>query len=312
MNAARHATIMLLLTTFFWGLSFPLVKVWLGPDSDRSPDELLTALTLIALRMLPALLVLLLWKPHLLRRVTRQELATGALIGLVFFVGFVMQVWALGRRTVTPTMSAFLTGLCSVWAPLLGWFLLGVRPLPATLVGLTFAVAGAVVLGFEPGEDATLNAGMVATVAASLLFGVQILLLDRLGRKVRSEYLTVSFFGITGLLALLLALLLAGTTTGVGPWAREVVQWHRRREALIAIVLLILLPTVLSFHWMNAYQPRVTAARAALIYLLEPVFTALVSVSFGRETLTDRLLLGGLFILIGNAFVEILGKRRLT
>ena len=44
----------------------------------------------------------------------------------------------------------------------------------------------------------------------------------------------------------------------------------------------ILLPTVLSFHWMNTYQPRVTAVRAALIYLLEPVFAAGFAVGITR------------------------------
>jgi drug/metabolite transporter (DMT)-like permease len=60
-----------------------------------------------------------------------------------------------------------------------------------------------------------------------------------------------------------------------------------------------------AFHWMNVYQPRVSAGRAALIYLLEPVFAAAFSVAWGYDALTARLFLGGSLILGGNLLIEI-------
>jgi hypothetical protein len=70
------------------------------------------------------------------------------------------------------------------------------------------------------------------------------------------------------------------------------------------VVVLTLLPTVLSFHWMNTYQPQVSAGRAALIYLTEPLFAACFSIPAGLDTLTGRLLLGGALVLLGNVLVE--------
>jgi drug/metabolite transporter (DMT)-like permease len=62
---------------------------------------------------------------------------------------------------------------------------------------------------------------------------------------------------------------------------------------------------------MNTYQPQVPASRAALIYLLEPVFTSIVSVAVyyttgaeGYDKLTLPLLLGGALVLAGNVLVE--------
>jgi len=69
--------------------------------------------------------------------------------------------------------------------------------------------------------------------------------------------------------------------------------------------LLTLLCTVLPFHWFNVYQPRVPASRAALIYLLEPVFASLFSLLWGHDTLALPLLVGGGLILAGNALVEV-------
>src|SRR5262245_26931566 len=116
----RRATVALLLTTFFWGLSFPLVKAWQLAADQAEVGKLLASLTPIALRMLPALALLVVAQPHLLSRAAAREHASGALLGTVFFAGFVLQMWALALET-SPAVSAFVTSLGSVWAPLLGW-----------------------------------------------------------------------------------------------------------------------------------------------------------------------------------------------
>ena len=56
---------------------------------------------------------------------------------------------------------------------------------------------------------------------------------------------------------------------------------------------------------MNSYQPLVPPSRAALIYLLEPVFASVVSVWWGYEELSTALVLGGVLILTGNLLVEL-------
>jgi drug/metabolite transporter (DMT)-like permease len=53
-------------------------------------------------------------------------------------------------------------------------------------------------------------------------------------------------------------------------------------------------------YLLTTFQPRVPASRAALIYLLEPLFAAAISVSMGHDRVTLRLLVGGFLILGGN------------
>jgi drug/metabolite transporter (DMT)-like permease len=306
MSPTRHATIMLLVVTAFWSLSFPLVSAWQEEAARTLGDPLLSAFTLIALRMIPALGLLVLWQPRLIRDLTGTELMAGASLGVIFFAGFTLQTW--GMATVSPSLSAFLTSLCSVWAPLLGWVILSIRVAPIMLVGLILAVSGTALLVMKPGMSFSPTQGDLLTTAASVLFGVQLLVLDRLGRKVRSGSLTVGFFGVTGLLALLFGLGRATSGDGVGTWASWVVDYHRDGRMLWVVILLIALPTVLGFHWMNVYQPRVSTSRAALIYLLEPVLAAAVSIVLGRDRLTGSLLVGGGLIVLGNALVELLGR----
>jgi drug/metabolite transporter (DMT)-like permease len=54
----------------------------------------------------------------------------------------------------------------------------------------------------------------------------------------------------------------------------------------------------------------VPAHRAALIYLLEPVFAAAFSVAAGLDEVTPVLVAGGALILGGNLLVEVPGWLR--
>ena len=83
-----------------------------------------------------------------------------------------------------------------------------------------------------------------------------------------------------------------------------------RDAALSEMLMRKVIPTVLAFHWMNVYQPRVSASRAALIYLLEPVFAALFSLAWGHDRVSLPLVAGGGLILGGNLLVELPGWLR--
>ncbi len=300
--AAGRATLVLILVTLLWGLSFPLVKSWQEEAVDCPGGEELASATLIAVRMSLALLLLGAFRPALVRAPTRREHFAGAAVGLAFGLGFFFQTSGLARTT--PALSGFITSLASAWVPLLAFVFLRAPVAGVTLLGLGLGVAGTAVLGVEWDQGWALGGGEGRTLVASVLFAVQILLLDRLGRGVRSAYLTVAFLGVTGVLASLLCVVLAATGPGFAAWAGWLADMAGRPGVRRDVFLLVLLPTVLAFHWMNTYQPRVSAGRAALIYLLEPVFAAAFSVAWGYDRLTARLFLGGGLILCGNLLLE--------
>ncbi len=299
-----RATLMLVLVTVFWGVSFPLVKSWQDAAEGWEGGKLLAGLTLITLRTVPALGLLIAFQPRLLRDSTRREHLSGAAVGLAFGIGFVFQGWGIG--STTPALSAFITGLSSAWVPLLAYFLLRTPVAGITVLGLLAGVAGTAVLGIklDAEQGLALGGGEGLTLIATLLFAVQILLLDRLGKQVRPAHLTVGFLGVTALLAIVLGVIVAALGPGVGAWLHWVGDMLAQPAVLRDLGLLILLPTVLAFHWMNRYQPYVSAGRAALIYLLEPVFATAFSVAWDHDLLTTRLFIGGGLILAGNLLAE--------
>jgi drug/metabolite transporter (DMT)-like permease len=302
-TAARRATLMLVLATVLWGWSFTLVKNWQQAAADCPGGDLLASLTLLAVRACLALLVLAAVRPRLVWGPTRREYAATVLIAVPFFVGFTLQVWGLARTS--PALSAFVTSLASAWVPLLAFA--GVRSRVAwlTLLGLGLAIAGTAVLGIDPGRPLLLGFGEALTLLASVLFAVEMLVLERLGRVVPPAHLTAGLLAWLAVQSLLGAGALAACGPGLGVWLTWTTGLLRQPAVLRDVVLLSVFPTLLASHWMNVYQPRVPASRAGLMYLLEPVFASLFSLAAGHDPLTGRLMLGGALILGGNVLAEL-------
>jgi drug/metabolite transporter (DMT)-like permease len=288
---------MLVVVTALWGVSFIWTHAW--QVASRDVDKLLSAVTLIGLRMTLAAALLGLWQPRLVLCPTGKEHAGGALLATVFFVGFVLQTWGLGYTT--PALSGFFTSLCSAWAPLIALCVWRERVAPLTLLGLLVALAGCAVIV----EGWNLGAGEWLTVASSVLFAAQLLVLDRLGKSMDPAHLSASFLATTGALGVACSLGVAMRGPGVEAWWGWTLGMLSRREILVNLLCQTIFPTVLAFHWMNSCQPLVPVTRAALIYLLEPIFSSAFSVMWGPDRLSVRLVLGGALILAGNLLVEL-------
>jgi drug/metabolite transporter (DMT)-like permease len=296
---ARRASWMLVAVTALWGVSFSWTYSWLNATRAAGFDELLSSLTLIGLRMPLALLMLGLWRPSLVFAPSRREHLGGAAIGAVFCVGFILQTW--GLATTTPALSGFFTALCNAWAPLIALVFLREKVAPLTLLGLSVAFAGCAVLvnGWH------FAFGDWLTVGSSVMFAVQMLLLDRLGKSLDPANFSASFLGTTGLMAIACAVTLASAGVGVGEWLGWAWSMLSRWDMLLLVFTQALFPSAMAFHWMNTYQPLVPVSRAALIYLLEPVFAAAASLLIGHESLTPQLVAGGVLIVGGNLLVEL-------
>jgi drug/metabolite transporter (DMT)-like permease len=294
---------MLVGVTALWGLAFPVMKHYLTVAGECPSGELASSTTLIGLRMILALFLLVILRPRQIAAATRRENAAGAFLGLVFFLGFALQV--AGLNATTPARSAFITGVSSALVPIVAWILFRSLASRLTLVGLGLGVLGTGILGISNGSSWDWNRGDALTLAGSVFFAFQIVFLDRLGKRLNSSQMTSAFFAVTGLAAIIVALAVAASGPGIYPW----LQWIKAALLDPALALDLALQSVfstfLAFLWMNTYQPRVPAGRAALVYLLEPVFASAFSIFLGFDTLALALVAGGGLILIGNLLAEL-------
>jgi drug/metabolite transporter (DMT)-like permease len=294
---------MLVATTVFWGLSFPLMKDWIEAGKQREIGGAIANFTIIAVRMAVALTVLALFRPGLFCNPRGREHRAGLILGALTFAGAAFQ--GLGLAWTTPTSSAFITSLSSVWVPLFAWLWFRIPLSRWTLAALALGMAGTLVLSMASMEEVHWGYGESLTIVCTLLFAVQILLLDRLGRGLNSAHFSTAFFATYGAGALITAASLAVTGPGLSTWVSCTRQMLEDPALFRSMVALSIFCTVLTFHWMNVYQPRITASHAAIIYLLEPVFTAIFSLYWGHDRLTYHLLIGATLILAGNLVVEL-------
>lgn len=302
-HSESFAVIMLVAACLCWASFFTLAKNWQDAAYACPGGALVASLTLLGVRTVIALLAYAAIRPRLFLELGRREMAVGLLLGLLNCLGNILQVW--GLASTSPALSGFFTCLASLWVPILALLAFRLPVARATWTGIVLGVIGLAILGINRGSSWGIGFGDGLTILASFAFALFILSLDRLGRGVNSTHLTLILIAVTGLPTLFLALGVVAWQGQLIPWLIWLAELLQQPAVVRDMLLLTLLSTVLATHLMATYQPRVSASRAALIYLLEPVFAAILSVIVGHDSVTGRLILGGALILSGNALVEL-------
>ncbi|MBX3737059.1 MAG: hypothetical protein KF715_10240 [Candidatus Didemnitutus sp.] len=313
MNArATHTTalLMLLLTNFLWGFSFPLLKAIAFQHEQLLPGSgnwFITGMSLAPRFLLGAVfMVAISWRQ--LRTLTAGERAQGLRLGVAASLGMLFQID--GLQFISASTSAFLTQFYAIMIPVLlalrSWRSPGARVWTACVLVL----AGVAVLAQFNLREFHLGRGEAETLLSSVFFMWQILLLEDkryTGNRVRP--VTTLMFATQ---AVALGLFAATTAPSAGallvPWTSG--AW------LAFTVILTALCTIAAFLLMNRFQPAITATEAGLIYCTEPIFTSVLALflpallarwggfAYPNETLTWRLLLGGGLITVANLLLQ--------
>jgi len=329
------AIVALIAVNALWGLSFPIMKS-LNEIVDhffdlqhQRPTMLFLVVTsswLIGLRFVFATLLLMIFCWRLVLRASYAEWKAGLWIGLFFYIGLVAQV--MGLATIPASRSGFLTSLTAVFTPLIATFLLRRPPNRYVVAGIVTALMGVAVLtglvvidarGVRIPSDAlaTWQVGDSLTTLGALFFTMQILLLDQFSRRMNSIMFTPGMFvGVVFLafFTMVVLMMFFGVESTPGKSVTFVQLADLARLPMVWGILLFLggFCSLVSFRWMNKYQPSVTVVQASILYSLEPVFASSWALvlpgiigSFSgfdhrNEFITTNLLLGGALILLAN------------
>jgi len=177
------------------------------------------------------------------------------------------------------------------------------RPLWAgvALAGVgVWLMTGARLRGFGAGETLGL--------ACALLFSLYILAVNAAVKHESPWRITAAQFAIVGFLCLATCLWLPGGRANLSP--SRVIHILALRTVWVNLSLLTVFPTLIAFGLLTFFQPRIDPTRAALIYLAEPVFTAIYAAIAAGHRVGRLGLIGAALILVANALVEILGARQ--
>lgn len=267
----------LLLVTAVWGTTFPAMKL-LSAQLD--------AVQIIWLRFSIALLVLgpLWWGMR------RPERRWGALLGLLLFIAFWLQIEGLGRTS--SNRNAFVTGLNVLVVPLLAVLVLGQRYGWRLWAACAMALVGMVVMFHA---DAPWNLGDTLTLASTLFYAIYILVLEESARRTQAQPLRATRMAAAQaavMCAASLALLLA--RPGGMEWVHKLGTLGT--SAWTALLYLGLLASVVVVTLQAWGQQRVDAMRSAIVFGLEPVFAALTAWALLGERMGPTALAGAALV----------------
>ncbi|HLK67011.1 MAG TPA: DMT family transporter [Bryobacteraceae bacterium] len=280
--AQSKADAALAFNTLIWGATFVLVKAALADIS---------AVLFLALRFCVALVALLvLFRGSGKGSVTGKAILAGCLSGVFLFAGYLLQT--LGLRLTSAPKSAFLTGLTSVMIPLQSALVYRSRPQVSEVVGVLVATVGLGLMTLE-GEIGAISRGDVLTLLCAVAFAAQIVIVGHFSASVSVEFLTMTQIGAAAVLAL------------SSFWWVEIphIQW--RPAVIFAILICGLLATALAYGIQAWALQYTSSSRAALIYMLEPLFAWITSYFLVGEGLSTRAAAGATLILSGVLVVEL-------
>lgn len=273
----------LLAMTATWGSTFFLIKDLL----DRVPT-----LDFLAVRFAIAGAVMLLVAPRAVLRLSAASRRRAVVLGGVYGVAQILQTAGLAHTAAS--VSGFITGMYVVLTPVLAALLLRTRTTPLTWAAVALATGGLAVLTLD---GVAIGYGEAITLVSAVLYALHIVGLGAWSNA--REALGIS---IVQLLVIAVICLVATAPDGIvlpptpADWLSVVYM------ALVAGALALIGQT-----WAQAHLPP---TRTAIIMSMEPVFAAFFAVLLGGESVTLRMVSGGLMVLAAMLVVEALPRRK--
>jgi drug/metabolite transporter (DMT)-like permease len=287
MLAARSRTellafLALLAMTAAWGSTFFLIKdiVTRVPVAD-----------LLALRFAIASVALGLVAARRLH-LSRTVVTYGALLGILYGSAQILQTAGLSHTAAS--VSGFVTGLYVVATPLLTALILRRRiPRPTWLA----AVLATIGLGVLALHGFAIGFGELLTVISAVIYAGHIVALGRFSTAETTLSLSlVQLIMITVVCGVAAFWPTAGSPAGI-QLPGSVHDW-------IVVVYLALIASALTMVLQTWAQAHIEPSRAAVIMAMEPVWAAAFAVALGGETITLRMVIGGLAIVSAMYLVE--------
>jgi drug/metabolite transporter (DMT)-like permease len=286
-----NAVLIIALVATIWGFGFPATRIVL--------DGGLSVGALMGLRFPLAGLVMFAIVRSKRIPITRQGVLDGIWLGLVLIVVFWLQTD--GMRFTTTAKAGFITGLYVLFTPLIA-VTIGQRVKLASALGALIALYGMYLLVHLRGALwSGWNRGDVEILLCAILCGVHIVMMGAFTRRSEAWLLAGSQVMICGVVSVVLTALLP-SPYGFQNAIAALSHW----PVAVAALYLALGSTVFAFWGQATAQTRLGPTEAALLFSLEPVVAAVLSVVWLKESMSARQVVGGGLIVLAMIVAEAL------
>ncbi|KRW57626.1 hypothetical protein AO724_17690 [Aeromonas allosaccharophila] len=222
---------------------------------------------------------------------TRAQLLRAAGCGTLLGASLLLWVTAISQSDALGS-GAFIMSVATLMAPLAAWAAFRAKPGRHYWLTLPIAIAGLLLLsssthwGGDRPEQTGVSLSLFWFLAAATTLGIQLAVHRHFAQSIAPTWLTCIQLAMTGLLGTLLSLLTeqwpeGGISHGIWGW----------------FAASVLIATTLRYWLLTHALSKMTTAHAALMMLLEPVWTLLLSTLFYSEPLGGAKLVGAGLVL---------------
>ena len=285
------AVLIVALVATVWGFGFPITRFPLNAG--------VSAGALMSVRFLLAGALMLIILRVRRTRIVRQGVLDGIWLGLILAVLF----WAQtdGMRFTTTAKSGFITGLYVLFTPLIA-AAAGQRIKLTSAIGAVIATYGLYLLIHLPGAWwAGWNRGDLETLLCAVLCGVHIVLMGVFARRTDAWLLAGTQVFVAGIVSAVVTIFLPA------PYGYQHLSQTLLQPAVLgSIAYLATFSTVFAFWGQAIAQTQLGPAEAAVLFCIEPVTAAFLSVFWLKESMTMQQALGGALIVLAMIVSEAL------
>ena len=246
-------------------------------------------LLFVGSRFLLAGLILAAFGFTLLRTLSSDQWRRAVAVGTVF--GCAMSFWIMGLfHADNLGEGAFITSMAVVLVPPMSALFFRETISASTWVALPLAIAGMALLGLQQGFQP--ESSQLFFFCAAVLFSLTFILNGRAAARIPALALSAIQLCIVGLVALPISV-------ATESWPNEI-----RGDMLWWLTLSVVIGTAARFLLQTYAQGLTSPSHAAVIMVLEPIWTALIAAAWFGERMTDIQVMG-----CGLIFASLLANR---
>jgi len=262
----KKADVLLFITASGWALSTIIIKMFV---------ESIPVFHIMFGRYLVALMVIILFKKNEIKKIKKEELKPGMILGVFTFLAFTLAIMSLYYTSASK--SGFLVAMSVLFVPIVTTLMK--RKLPnrwvifsvfLSLIGLYF------ISGMNGGA---FNFGDLLALLCAASYTIYILVMDKHAKHINESILVFIQFCVVTVLSL------------IGMIVFEGIDLNAFKVGLLPMITIGIFGTAATNFAQTKAQKHATPESVGLILLGEPLFTLIMAAAILKESI----LIGGLF-----------------
>ena len=282
MNGMRKyiGEIGLTITAIIWGSGFVMSALAL---------DYYTPYQILAVRFTIGALLLGIVFHKRLRRLDKNILMQGTILGILLYAAFALQT--VGLQFTTPSKNAFLTGVNVVIVPFIAFMIYKRKLDKFELYGAILALIGVAVLSLQ--WSSSINIGDLLTLGCAVMFAFHIFYTGRFVSMGDPILLTLVQMMAAAVVSCIAIVSMGETSMSLAP------------AGVSSVLYLAVFSTTLAFLMQTVAQKHLSETKAAIILSTESVWGMIFSVVLAYEVLTFRMFIGAFIIFIAILLSEV-------